>query len=74
MTEKNNEYRVLVGKPKGMRPLGRLRHRWENNIKMDLKEIRFGGIDWKHLTHNRSQWRALVDTVTFGFLKKLGSS
>jgi hypothetical protein len=46
MEEKRNACRVLVGKPEQKRPLGRCRHRWENNIKMDLTEIGWGDIDW----------------------------
>jgi hypothetical protein len=46
MSEKRNAYRILVGKPEGNRPLGRPRHRWENNIKMDLREIGWDGVDW----------------------------
>jgi hypothetical protein len=46
MGEKRNVYRLLVGKPEGKRPLGRLRHRWIYNIKMDLLEIGLGGVDW----------------------------
>jgi len=46
MWEWRGVYRVLVGKPKGKRPLGRPRHRWEDNIKMDLEEVGFGGMDW----------------------------
>jgi hypothetical protein len=52
-----------VGKPEGMRPLGRLRHRWVDNIKMDLRNIGWGGIDWRDLAQDRGQWRALVNTV-----------
>jgi hypothetical protein len=52
-----------VGKPEGKRPVGRLRCRWENNIKMDLREIRSGGINWIDLVQDRDQWRALVNTV-----------
>jgi hypothetical protein len=46
MVAKMNAYRILVGKPEGKRPLGILRHRWVDNIKMDLTEIRWGGMDW----------------------------
>jgi len=53
--------RVLVGKPEGKRPLGRPRRRWEDNIKMDLRELGGGG-DWMELAH-RDRWRALVNTV-----------
>ena len=56
-------YRVLVGKPEGKRPLGRPRRRWEDNIKMDLQEVRGGCGDWMELTQDRDRWRALVSTV-----------
>jgi hypothetical protein len=52
-----------VGKQEGKRPLGRPRHRWEDNIKMDLREIRWGGMDWIDLALERDHWRALVNTV-----------
>ena len=55
-------YRVLVGKPEGKRPLGRPRRRWEDNIKMDLREVGGGG-DWMRLAQDRDRWRALVNTV-----------
>jgi hypothetical protein len=45
MREKRNAYRILVGKPEGKRPLGRLRHRWEDNIEMDLREIGWGSMN-----------------------------
>ena len=54
--------RVLVGKPEGKRPLGRPRHRWEDNIKMDLQEVGGGG-DWMELAQDMDRWRALVNTV-----------
>jgi hypothetical protein len=54
---------ILVGRPEGRRPLGRPRHRWEDNIKMDLREIGFGDVDWIHLAQDRDRWRALVNTV-----------
>jgi hypothetical protein len=57
MGEKRNAYTILVGNPEGKRPLGRPRHRWVDNIKMDL---RWDGIDWIDL----DQWRALVNAVT----------
>ena len=56
-------HRVLVGKLKGKRPLGRPRHRWENNIKMDLQEVGAGCGDWMELAQDRDRWRALVGTV-----------
>ena len=56
-------HRVLVGKPEGKRPLGRPRHRWEDNIKMDLQEVGGGCGDWLELAQDRDKWRALVSTV-----------
>jgi hypothetical protein len=53
----------LVGRPEGRRPLGRPRRRWEDNIKMDLREIGFGDVAWIHLTQDRDRWWAFVDTV-----------
>jgi hypothetical protein len=61
--EKRNIYRILVGKPKGKRPLGRPRHRWVDNIKMDLREKGSGGMDWIYLAQDMNQWRGLVNTV-----------
>jgi hypothetical protein len=61
--EKRNTYRILVGNPEGKRPLGRRRPRWEDNIKMDLGEIRWVGMDWIDLAKDRDQWRPLVNTV-----------
>jgi len=56
-------YWVLVGKLEGKRPLGRLRRRWEDNIKMDLQEVGCGGMDWIELAQGRDRWRALVSAV-----------
>jgi hypothetical protein len=56
-------YRFLVGRPEGKRPLGRPRHRWEDNIKMDLREIGIDGANWILLAQDRVQWRAFVGTV-----------
>jgi hypothetical protein len=61
--EKRNAYRILVGEPEKKRPLGRPRRRWEDNIKMDLREIEWGGMDCTDLAQDRDQWRALVNTV-----------
>jgi len=55
-------HRVLVGKHEGSRPMGRLRRRWDDNIKMDLREVGGGG-DWMELAQDRDRWRALVNTV-----------
>jgi hypothetical protein len=63
MGENRNACRILVGKPEGRRPLRRLRRRWVGNIKMDLREIGWDGMDWIYLAQNRDQWRALVNTV-----------
>ena len=56
-------HRVLVGKPEGKRPLGRPRHIWEDNIKMDLQEVGGGCGDWMELAQDRDTWRGLVGTV-----------
>jgi hypothetical protein len=61
--EKKNAYRTLVEKPEGKRPLGRPRCRWLDNIKMDLREIGWSGVDWIARAQDRDQWRALVITV-----------
>jgi hypothetical protein len=53
----------LVGRPEGRRPLGRPRRRWEDNIKMDLREIGFGDVDWIYWVQDRDRWWALVNTV-----------
>jgi hypothetical protein len=74
MGEMRNVYKVLVRKPEGKRPLGRSRRRWEDNIKMDLKEIWFEVVNWIHLAQNRDRWRALVDTALKGQLKGRGST
>jgi hypothetical protein len=56
-------YRVLVGRPEGKRPLGRPRRRWEDNIKMDLRERGIDGTNWIHLVQDRVQWQACVNTI-----------
>jgi hypothetical protein len=61
--EVRGAYSILVGRPEGRRLLGRPRHRWEDNIKMDLREMGFGGVNWIHLAQDRDRWRALVNTV-----------
>jgi hypothetical protein len=63
MGEGRNVYRVLVGKPEGKRPLGRPRRRWEDGIKMDLREIGWGGVEWIHLAQDRDHWWAVVNAV-----------
>jgi hypothetical protein len=57
-----NAYGILVGKPKGKKPLGRPRRWWDDNIRMNLREIGWGGMDWIDLA-DRERWRALVNTV-----------
>jgi hypothetical protein len=56
-------YRVLVGRPKGKKPLGRPRHRWKDKIKLDLSETGIGGVNWIQLAQDRCQWQAFVSTV-----------
>jgi hypothetical protein len=63
MGEVKGAYNILVGKPEGRRPLGSPRRRWEDNIKMDLREIGFGDVDWIHLAQDRDRWRAVVNTA-----------
>jgi hypothetical protein len=63
MGEGRGIYRVLVGTPEDKRPLGRPKHRWEVNIKMDLRERAMDGANWIHLAQDRVQWRAFVNTV-----------
>jgi hypothetical protein len=63
MGEKRNASRVLVGKSEGNRPLGRPRLKWEDNIKMDLRETGWGGMGWIYVAQVREQWRALLNTV-----------
>jgi hypothetical protein len=63
MGEKRNAYRILVGNPEGMRPLGRPRRRWVDNIKMDLREIGWYGMDWIDLAQDRDQWRVPFNLV-----------
>jgi hypothetical protein len=63
MGEGRGVYRVLVGRPEGKRPLGRPRRRWEDNIKMNLREIGIDGANWIQLARDRVQRRACVNTV-----------
>jgi hypothetical protein len=63
MGEERKVYKVLVGKPEGKRPLGRPRYRWEDGIRMDLRKIGLGGVDWTRLSQDRDQWRAVVIAV-----------
>jgi hypothetical protein len=61
--ERRCVYRVLVGRPEGKRPLERPRSRWQDNIKMDFREIRIDGANWIRLARDRVQWRAFVNMV-----------
>jgi hypothetical protein len=61
--EIRNAYRILVGKPEGKGPLGRPTRRWVDNMKLDLREIGWGGKDWIDLAQDRDHWRALVNMV-----------
>jgi hypothetical protein len=63
MGEVRSAYNILVGRPEGRRPPGRHRNRWEDNIKMDLREIGFGDVDCIHLAWDRDRWWALVNTL-----------
>jgi len=63
MGERRGVYRVLVGKPEGRRPLGRPRHRWEDNIRMDLREVGCECVGKMELAQDRDRWRALVSAV-----------
>jgi hypothetical protein len=63
MGEGRGVYRLLVGRPEGKRPLGKPRSRWEDNIKMDLREIGIEGSNWIRLAECRVRWRAFVSTV-----------
>jgi hypothetical protein len=64
MGEGTDVYRVLVGRPEGKTPLGRPRRRWEDNIKLDFREIWIDEANWIQLAQDRVQWRAFVNTVT----------
>jgi hypothetical protein len=63
MGEGRGVYRVLVGRLEGKRPLGRPKRTWEDNIKMDLREIGIDGANWIQLAQDKVQWRACVNTV-----------
>jgi hypothetical protein len=63
MGERRHAYRILVGKPEGKSPLGRLRRRWADNIKMDLREVGWDARDWIDLAQDRDRWRAYMNAV-----------
>jgi hypothetical protein len=64
MREMSNAYKILVGKPEGKKSLGTPWHRWKDNIKMDIREIGFGGVKWIDLAQDKGWWWAPVNTVT----------
>jgi hypothetical protein len=63
MGEMRNAYRISVGKPEGQRPLGRPRRRWVGNIKIDLRETGWDGVDWIDLAQDKDQWKARVNAM-----------
>jgi len=63
MGKMRNAYKILVRKLIGKKPLRRPRHRWEGNIRMDLRETGWEGVDWMHLAQDRDQWWTLVNMV-----------
>jgi hypothetical protein len=70
MEEVINVYYIFVGKSEGKRPVGEPRHRWEDNIRMDLSQIAWEVVDWMNLAQDREQWRALANTVVNSLLEK----
>jgi len=74
MGYRRGAYRVMVGKPEGKRKLGRPRRGWKDNIKLDLQEIDWGGLDWIYLAQDRDRWWALVTAVmNFRFPSNAGN-
>jgi hypothetical protein len=69
-----NAYKILVRKPERRRPPGRPRHRWEVNIKMDLKEVGYKEVDWIHLDQDRGHWWALVNMAVHFQVPRQGIS
>jgi hypothetical protein len=63
MGENRKTYTLLVGKPQRKRPLGRPRHRWADNIRMDLGEVGWGDVNWIDLAQDKNRWRVLVNSV-----------
>jgi hypothetical protein len=63
MGQERNVYKVLIGMPEGKRTLGRSRRRWKDRIRMDLREIGWGSVEWTHLAQDRDRWQAFVNTV-----------
>jgi hypothetical protein len=69
MEEERKLYEVLVGKSEGKRPLGRARHRWENGIRMDLRETGLEGVDWIRLAQDRDRWRVVSAVMNLWVLE-----
>ena len=65
MGKKTNAYKILVGTPEGKRPVGNPRHRWKSNIKVDLKEVGWWGMDWINLAVDRDKQQALISMVMY---------
>jgi hypothetical protein len=63
MGDERNVHKILMGKLEGKRPLGRPKHRWEDGIRMDLREIGWESVEWIQLDQDRDRWRAVVNTV-----------
>jgi hypothetical protein len=63
MGKRSGAYRILVGRPEGRRPLGKSRHRWKDNIKMEIKEVELGAMDWNDLAQDRDRWQTLAKVV-----------
>jgi hypothetical protein len=61
--DKRGAYRVLVGRPDGKSPLGRPKHRWDDNIKISIQEVGWGGVDWIDMAQDRDSWQAVVNVV-----------
>jgi hypothetical protein len=70
MGDRKGAYMVLGEETRGKDPLGKLIHKWEDNIKMNFQDVRWGGMDWINLAQDRNRWRALVNVVmNFGAIK-----
>jgi len=65
MEDKRDAYRFMVGRPEGKRPLERPKHRWEDNTKIDLKEVGWGDMDWIDLAQETDRWRVFVNEVMY---------
>jgi hypothetical protein len=63
MGDKRGAYKFMVGRPEGKRPLERPRHRWKDNTKIDIQEVRWGDMDWIDLAQETDRWRVFVNDV-----------